>query len=294
MTETAAPSMGHEVSLLVRSYYDIQKVRIEHQLRVKTLERSGQFSSEAKAEKHYSLGVDELQAVEDLLKKRIDQATKGHQVREEFMSKVSGIGPVLAGGIIAQIARREQVRARMRSGLEQWITAPELYPNEGILKERHEELGVEEILLERRGGIACFETISKLWAYAGLAVGGDGLAVRRKAGERSNWNAVFKTLAWKVGESFVKCGKSYREEYDRYKARIRLEHPEAIAVEGKKGKRFTEGNVHAMAKRYATKLFISHVWLCWRELEGLPVTAPYVIERLGHTTMKGWRDFLDR
>ena len=52
-----------------------------------------------------------------------------------------------------------------------------------------------------------FATISKLWAYAGYGMDGDGKVQRRRKGEKANWNSRFKTLLWKVGESFVKQGQ---------------------------------------------------------------------------------------
>jgi len=45
-----------------------------------------------------------------------------------------------------------------------------------------------------------------------------------------------------------------------------------------------KGHIDAMARRKAVKLFLSHLWVKWRGIEGLPVTDPYVIEKLGHKT----------
>jgi hypothetical protein len=37
-----------------------------------------------------------------------------------------------------------------------------------------------------------------------------------------------------------------------------------------------------MAIRYTIKIFLQDLWLKWRELEGLPVSAPYHEAILGH------------
>jgi len=44
----------------------------------------------------------------------------------------------------------------------------------------------------------------------------------------------------------------------------------------------TKAHIHMMAKRYAGKIFLEHLWIAWREIEGLPVTMPWVFERGGH------------
>lgn len=63
-----------------------------------------------------------------------------------------------------------------------------------------------------------FASPRKLWAYAGLAVGEDGKAVRRKKGVKSNWNSRLKTRLYLFSVSIVKAGGPWRELYDQRKA----------------------------------------------------------------------------
>jgi len=44
--------------------------------------------------------------------------------------------------------------------------------------------------------------------------------------------------------------------------------------------------VDERAKRRAVKLFMSHLWEVWRELDGLPVTEPYPSAVLGHSDVE--------
>lgn len=128
-----------------------------------------------------------------------------------------------------------------------------------------------------------FATVSKVWRYCGLAVI-DGEAEKRKKGEKLAYSPFMKTLCWKVGESFVKSGRYYREVYDRYKAEYRERFPEPVDTVSSKGKtyqKYTDGHIHAMAKRKTVKLFIAHLYEKWLELEGKPYRNPYC-ERLGH------------
>jgi hypothetical protein len=39
-----------------------------------------------------------------------------------------------------------------------------------------------------------------------------------------------------------------------------------------------------MAVRKAIKLFLACLWLVWREAEGLPISKPYAIDKLGHNS----------
>jgi hypothetical protein len=130
-------------------------------------------------------------------------------------------------------------------------------------------------LIATIGDVKRFDNISKLWAYSGLSVK-DGKAVRLKAGQQANWNSFLKMTCWKLGESFVKThgfyNKLYKEFKEEYSKREDL----------KQGKGY-KGHIHAMAKRKAVKIFLSHLWLKWRQLEGLPVTKPYSFQVLNHS-----------
>ncbi len=132
-----------------------------------------------------------------------------------------------------------------------------------------------------------FDTVSKLWKYVGMDVR-DGKAPKRKRGEKSTWSPAGRRLCYNIGDSFIKSRSPYREFYDLKKALYRKRHPEKIdsgrkSKDGKVIYDYTDGHVHAMARRYMVKLFLSHAWELWRQVEGLPVRAPYAMEYLGHT-----------
>jgi hypothetical protein len=145
------------------------------------------------------------------------------------------------------------------------------------------------------GDIERFATISKLWAYCGLAVNEEGRAVRRKAGQKSNWNTRLKTHLWKIGESFVKqqSNKSgYRKLYEEFRADYDKKWVYAkdcgsagCASKGeKKGKErlCMKGHRYAAAKRKTIKVFLAHYWMKSRQLKGLEAEHPFIIGRNGH------------
>lgn len=232
------------IVLAVTSYYDAQQVRIALSNRIADLVREKHFTQE-EADRRFAPAFEFMKKAEAVFAKDIKHESKEHRIYAWLIS-IRGIGPVLAGGLLALI-----------------------------------------------GDIARFDTVSKLWAYAGLHVI-DGKAPKLERGKRANWNSTLRTLCWKLGESFVKAGKGeewegqYRALYDSYKARDRAKHPEKVdsGRKSRKGKviwMYTDGHIHARAKRYAVKILLSHLWEYWRKFEGLPVREPYAIEQLGHT-----------
>jgi hypothetical protein len=132
------------------------------------------------------------------------------------------------------------------------------------------------------GDVSNFATISALNSYCGYACDNNGDAVRRKKGQKINWNPNLKKHLWKFGESIIKTKGKYREFYDKSKEYYKKKYPEEIKV-GNITK-YTKGHIHNMAIRKTEKLFLSHLWLTWRELEGLSTRSPYALEKLGHTT----------
>ncbi len=68
----------------------------------------------------------------------------------------------------------------------------------------------------------------------------------------------------------------------------------------KNGKRYepegiiSAGHVHNQALRKMIKLFLACLWLKWREAEGLPVTKPYAIDKLGHNSYIDPWEMVDR
>lgn len=68
-------------------------------------------------------------------------------------------------------------------------------------------------------------------------------------------------------------------------------------VDGKKQETdsvISEGHVHYQALRKMIKLFLACFWLVWRQVEGLPVSKPYAIDKLGHDGFINPWDLLDR
>lgn len=151
--------------------------------------------------------------------------------------------------------------------------------------------------------VSDFANVAKLWAWTGYKVV-DGVAVRRKRGEKAKWDHALKKVCYQVAVSFVKNGGAYRELYDLYRKTDKAKHPKKVLMLDKSGqplldrnkeKRYlySDGHLHARGLRYIAKIFLSHLWQVWRETEGLPTPGPYPTEYLpAHTHVLSPWDFI--
>lgn len=154
--------------------------------------------------------------------------------------------------------------------------------------------------LEAHIDITRAPTVGHIWRFAGLDP-----TVRWGKGERRPWNADLKVLCWKAGDSFVKVsgrpdayyGQVYRERKAYEVARDEAGgHADAAAatlaaknITDPKTRKIYEsghlppGRLDLRARRYATKLFLSH----WHEVayeahHGAAPPLPYPIARQDH------------
>jgi hypothetical protein len=158
-------------------------------------------------------------------------------------------------------------------------------------------------LLAQIDDIAKFDTVSKLWRFSGWAVI-NGEIDRLRKGEKAPYNRDLKSICWIIAKLFIQHQTPlYVDEYYAEKDRQRREHPHIICTKCngygiQKGQKwfcgdcgqantnhvlmFTPGHLDARAKRKMIKIFLCHLWLKWREFEGLPISGPYVETVLHH------------
>jgi hypothetical protein len=141
-------------------------------------------------------------------------------------------------------------------------------------------------------------TVGHIWRFAGLDP-----TLKWEKGQKRPFNGPLKTLCWKVGQSFMKfsgqaeCqyGAIYRErkqyEIERNEAggnaaaaaevlAAKPNHAQrAIYATGK----LSPAQIDARARRYAVKLFLSHMHAVWYEQHfGTEPPLPYPIAILKH------------
>ena len=235
-----------EARLLVDQYYLIQGNRI----------RAGnQYAAmSAQAEPAFFEGwlSQQMEAIEVSIRKVLD-AYSDRETIGRWMRLNVGIGPVIAAGLLAHLDIKKA------------------------------------------------EVAGAFWRFAGLDP-----TQRWEKGEKRPWNADLKTLCWKIGESFVKVSGNDQSLYGRLYAERKVElvtandagEFEAAAAEALQAKRYRKttdaykayvagklppAHVHARAKRYAVKLFLSHLFEVWYQLDrGVKPPRPFALEHLGH------------
>jgi|TARA_R110000824_G_scaffold352282_1_gene539351 hypothetical protein len=233
-----------EARFLVDAYYQMQGNRIRSNNQIRQMEE----------EPHEVLGWLSTQA--DILEKSVraslDVYSDAHPIGRRIRTVV-GVGPVIAAGLIAHI------------------------------------------------DISRAKTAGAIWKFAGLDPSAEW-----KKGKKRPYNAGLKTLCWKLGESFVKVSNHDDDFYGSlYKTRKEIElkkNDDGLFSEQAEAKleRFNIGkdtdaykaysvgklppaHIHARAKRYAVKIFLSHLHEVWyrHEFNESP-PAPYVMVHEGH------------
>lgn len=233
-----------EARYLVDAYYTVQENRKAADNQVRALRESGEPCSVI------SWLAEQNRTLENQIKRSLDQYSGNHPVGER-MRAARGVGPVIAAGMLAHI------------------------------------------------DITKAPTVGHIWSYAGL----DPSKTWEK-GQKRPWNAELKTLCWKLGECFVKAGGdsvyaavyAERKAYDQQRnERGELADQAARALERKRIGKTTEAfkwysagklppaQIHERAKRYAVKLFLSHLHEVWYEEHyGVKPARPYAFDQLGH------------
>lgn len=171
----------------------------------------------------------------------LKNALKNFSIWNDFLEKVKGCGPAMAGIIISEI---DIQKAQYPSSL--WAYCGMDVAADGKGRSRKKE-HLREI-----------EYINK-----------DGKPAKRVG---ITFNPWLKTKLYVLATCFIKSAGEYREVYDSYKHR--LEHHVNWSEK-------TKGHRHNAAMRYMIKRFLVDLYNKWRELEGLPVAPEYSEAKLG-------------
>lgn len=273
----AATLSDSEARFLVDTYYMMQEDRKRSSNQVQALGKTG--------EPNLVLGWFATQAdiLENQIKAALDKYTAGHPMGA-WMREVYGIGPVISAGLLAHI------------DMEPWrCHATEEAKGKRTHKCSPEAPCTPQCRRER------IPTVGHLWRYAGL----DPTSTWEK-GKKRPWNASLKVLCWKAGQSFMKfsgreeCfyGRHYLErkayEVARNERGDNAATAAAILASKNWGKdtdayghlsagRLPPAQIDARARRWAVKLFLSHLFEAWYRLKwNEEPPLPYPIAHLGH------------
>ena len=217
-----------EARYLVDAYYMMQEDRKRSDNQVRAL------SEQTEPSMVLAWLAAQSATLEQQIQRALDHYTRSH-VCGGWMRTVYGIGPVLSAGLLAHI------------------------------------------------DITKAPTVGHIWRYAGLDP-----TVTWEKGCKRPWNATLKTLCWKIGQSFMKFSQVEECHYGRvYRERKAYEVARnerggnaqtaalGVARVGKTTEAFKHyaaghlppSQIDGRARRYAVKLFLSHLHGVWYELE---------------------------
>jgi len=266
---------------LVDIFYDFQGQRIQTQLRIGSSKRANTLTSEELSLYGIKTIMENARAFEGDIQKLIVRQLKNHALYLQYLSKIAGIGPLIAAGMISYI-----------DDVERFDTVSSLWQYCGYGMNRFCKACKKPTSVEKK-----YETGKIAKKLQPLEVcpicKGDTKPERQKriVGYQSNWNSRLKVLGWMAAESFVRqpAAKSkYRKLYDIIKKDEKRKHPKEIVKNGKT--LYTPGHLNNSTKRKVTKIFLAHLWQTWRRQEGLEATEPYAKQLLGHSTVEAFTD----
>jgi len=194
------------------------------------------------------------------LKRRIVKELLHYPLYTEWLSNISGIGPAIAANLILLYYYKFQTICECGAEIN--------FQNEEIKKKKkclECKAPVNQGLMKYKIMKKDFANISKWWSYMGQGCDEEGKKAHRVKGKSTGYSDVGRTIAWMISEQIVKQKNSkYREFYDYRKQKREITHSNT-----------TKGHRHNMAKHEATKIFLAHLWLVARTLDGKPMTKPY-------------------
>lgn len=186
----------------------------------------------------------ELESSEKAHFYKLGNILEEYPIYSEFLKDVKGIGPAMAGVIISEI---DISKAKYPSSLHMYAGLDVAEDGKGRSKRKEHLIDVE--YKDRDGNLQTKKSIT--------------------------FNPFLKTkLIGVLGSSFLRAGDNpYSRIYKDYKHR--LENHSIY-------KDVTKGHRHNMAVRYMIKQFLKDLYVEWRTLEGLEVSEPYEVAKLGY------------
>lgn len=298
------------LNALVNNLYDVQKVRIGMANRNLALE---QKSREEIFDEH----VVRLKKLErDIVKEMQGQITQ-FPISGWLLAQ-RGIGPSLTGQLLAIIrdierfgnisklwaysgmATMEVCRKCGRRHLDgnkkgEWIARvakrlEDQHNKKKVKKGKEEESLDAEAIADSDAGDEDTNFVSKARKMLCDCENPDikVTAQRRIKKTIIDYNPKMKKLCRNIALSLIQYNEFYGDMYNgflnQYMARDNLLKDLNVSkFKGPALDKIKRGRAVKMARRKMVKIFLSHLWVQWRKIDGLPVTKPYVFDIKGHS-----------
>lgn len=194
---------------------------------------------------------------EESYKKVLSDNIKDHPVYVGFLANVKGCGPMMSANLIAYL---DPYKARHASSFRK-------YAGLDVIPTKDKD---GNIVLDDDGNIVTHgRKMGDTEEYEYIDKNGNK-AIKKGL----TYNPKLKSkLIGVLASGMIKAKDPvYTKIYYDYKLRLE-NHP--------KHKEKSAAHRNNMALRYMIQKFLSNLWAYWRELEGLEVTLPYEVEKLG-------------
>jgi len=266
---------------LVDIYNDFQGLRIQTELKIGASERANTLSKEELSIYGITTIKENAKTFEMDIGKIIKKQVMNHALYTQYLSRIQGIGHIIAGSFIAYIDDIEKFKN---------VSSLWQYCGYGMNRYCPECKKPTSIKVKYATG----KVANKLHPFENCPVCNHKttpILQKRTSGYQSNWNDKLKVLAWQASTSFVKQSASkskYRKLYDQIKKDERRKHPVKKIIKGKTF--FNDGHIHNRAMRKVSKIFLAHLWQTWRRQLGLEESEPYAKQLLGHSVVEAFTD----
>ena len=216
---------------------------------------------------------DEYESMESIKKSFSNKTTrylKHWPIWTEWLKKVPGIGPFVAGNLILLYYYRF-IPVCPRCGVRLEKIKKTLFCNKCNRSVKGDGVLIYDI--EEKD----FPMVSSWWHYMGRHTV-DGKMPRRIKGdaEKVTWSPRGRTIGYHIREQFNRrdADHLYKNFMLKRKEKKEKTHPD-----------ITKGHRHNMATNEMIKLFLSHFWHVARILDGKSIKGPYAETVLKHTNI---------
>lgn len=262
----------------VETYYDLQDERVTTNNRIHAIERSKDYNRMDAVMSGMRETARKLENHEREAKKHVKNLVRKHPLWNRWLAGVHGMGPALAGGLIAWTYCGSKCR--------------EMSNGNGHEKYDHQTQSWKECPYwencQGKRDIRRFRTPSAYKKYVGVAPG-----MGKKQGQDHNYKHEFKTHIIKIARQFRRQGKEYRKLYNQFsekywsraKSRGKSIVPSKDLPEDNNGNKYepegviSEGHLERLTLRKLAQTFLIHTYDVWRRILGLPVKEPWITSK---------------
>ncbi|GAB6066054.1 hypothetical protein JCM9492_11460 [Aquifex pyrophilus] len=277
LTKEEIEAKRKRLKALSDTYESIQDERIRAQNRLRAM-LEGKDEPEENRERFYRIILKPLEEMEKEILKEIQKELRGEPVYEAFLKHVKGVGPSLSAKLLS-------LPLKLSLNLSSWNAYFGLTP----IHYRCRCSRGHKFLYPK---LTHFCPICERLGEEPKGVVIDSIRIdqppRPTSGYLGFWNPYAKRLYYLTSEQFIKLGHRsfYGQMYRKYK-----EHYSHRAKS--RGEEIPRWRLDRRARRAVFKLFLSHFYEAYHEVEGLQPRKPYAFEYLNHSEYVSWKEVVE-